>query len=171
MRRAARLRNWVHPPDLRVALFLLGGCAALFYLTTRFEAAPALLAQSLPATWFPRLLIGAIVVMSLLLPFEHLLAPGRRARLDHERKARIEPRAVLTALLLCVIVVSVKLLGLFLAMVAVAVLLPLLWDERRWPRIVLFAALFPLAVTLVFTVGLKVYFEPGLVGGYLPWSR
>ena len=165
------IARWVHGPDLRIALFILVVCTLLYYLTTRFEAAPALLGQNLPAQWFPRLLLGAIAVMTLLLPFEHLLAPGGRARLDEERKARIEPMAVLTALLLVAVVVALPLLGTFLTMIAVAVLLPLLWGERRWRRLVLFGTLFPLAVMLVFTFALQVYLEPGTFGSYLPWAR
>ena len=166
-----RLVRWVHPPDLRIAVVILAVCAWMYWLTTHFDPPPALLGQNLPAEWFPRLLLGAIAVMTLLLPFEHLLAPGGRARLDEERKTRVPRIAAVTALLLFALVAAVPLLGTFFTMVAVAVLLPLLWGERRWKRLVLFGVLFPLAIVLVFTVALQVYFEPGILGAYLPWTR
>src|SRR3546814_10834279 len=61
----------VHRTDLGLALVLLGVCAFLWWDTTQFADVPASLAQNAPPTTFPRLLLGAIALMSLMLPFEH----------------------------------------------------------------------------------------------------
>ena len=54
--------------------------------------------------------------------------------------------------------------GTALAMVLVCIALPLLWGERRAKVLVPYFVLFPLAVTVLFTQVLKVYFEPGAFG-------
>ncbi len=72
--------------------------------------------------------------------------------------------AYLTGGLLVLVVMSVKLIGTYFAMVLVCVLLPLLWGERRWTILIPFAAGFPTLVMLLFSKMLGVYFEPGLYG-------
>jgi putative tricarboxylic transport membrane protein len=72
--------------------------------------------------------------------------------------------AWVTAVLLALTVQSIAIIGTFLAAVVICFALPLLWGERRWKLLVPFAVLFPLAVALVFTQFLKVYFEPGIFG-------
>src|SRR3546814_17756437 len=59
----------VHRTDLGLALVLLGVCAFLWWDTTQFADVPASLAQNAPPTTFPRLLLGALALMSLMLPF------------------------------------------------------------------------------------------------------
>lgn len=152
-----------HGPDLRIAIIILVVCGALFYVTTGFDSVPVLLSQNIPATWFPRLLLGVIAVLALILPLEHLFMASGKAHLDAERKARIEPMSMFTALLLMAVVASMAYLGTFLAMVFVSVFLPLLWGERRWLRIAVYAAAFPTAVTLLFTQVLRVYFHLGIL--------
>ena len=72
--------------------------------------------------------------------------------------------AMITAVLLVLAVTSILLFGTALAMVLVCIALPLLWGERRAKLLVPYFILFPLAVTLLFTQVLKVYFEPGAFG-------
>ncbi len=68
----------IHRTDLWLALVILAGCAALYYATTRFEEVSALMAQNIPPEYFPRLLIWTIVVLTVLLPFEHLFLRTRK---------------------------------------------------------------------------------------------
>ena len=160
----ARLSALLHGPDLRIAVAILLVCAALFAITTTFDTVPEFLNQNIPATWFPRVLIVTIVVLTLILPVEHLFLEAGKDSLDEERKARIEPISMLTAVLLAIVVLGVYLLGTFAAMVLVSLLLPLLWGERISLKLVLFVVVFPAVVTFVFTQVLKVYFDPGLLG-------
>ena len=151
----------IHSTDLSITVIILAVCGALYFLTTRFEKVPEILAQGIPAQWFPRLLIWVIALLSLALPFEHRFRRAGREGLDEERKAPIEPITFATALLLAAVAASVPLLGTYLARIVATLLLPPLWGERRVPLLLLFAILFPSAVTLLFTQVLKVYFHPG----------
>lgn len=159
-----RLPSHLHWPDLRISLVIWLVCGWLFWLTTRFEKVAALLAQNIQPSWFPRLLIGTIFVLSLILPFEHLFMEAGKERLDEHRKARIEPISLLTAALLCAVVLAISYLGTFLAMVLVSAALPVLWGERVSMKLVLFVVLFPATVAVVFTQVLQVYFDPGVMG-------
>ncbi len=157
----------IHRTDLWLAVFILVGCAALYYATTGFEKVSPLMAQNIPPEFFPRLLIWTIVALTLLLPFEHLFLRLGRGDIDEDRSVRVKPMAILTAILLCGIVASILVIGTMLAMVLACVLLPLLWGERRAKVLIPFAILFPGAVALLFTQVLKVYFEPGMIGPVL----
>lgn len=155
----------VHPTDTVLAAIILAVMAALWYATTRFEEVSPLFAQNVGPAFFPRLLLTVIIALTLVLPFEHRLLEGGRKRLDKGRSHRIEPLTYLTAALLGIIVILMPYLGTTLTIVAVCVLLPLLWGERRFGLIAAFAILFPVVVTFVFNQLLSVYFEPGPLAG------
>ena len=157
-----------HRTDLGLALIILAVCAALYYATTRFEAVSPMFAQNVPPEFFPRLLIWTIVVLTLLLPFEHLLLAQRRTNLDEDRGDRIRPNTLVTAALLFAVVAAMPWLGTAPSMVVVCLLLPRLWGETRLWVAIPFAVVFPAAVTFVFSYLLKVHFEPGLLGS-VPW--
>ena len=152
-----------HPADSRIALLILTGCGALYYMTSRFEEVPDVLAQNIPARWFPRLLIWIIAALALLLPLEHRFRLGGTDGLDEDRAAPIAAAPLITAGLLCALVGSIHVLGIYPSMILTTLLLPLAWGERRWKWLIPYAILFPGAVTLVFNQVLKVYFEPGLL--------
>ena len=154
----------VHATDLAVCALLLGLAAIAYYFTTGFEEVSALLAQDVPPEFLPRLLIWTIVVLSLLLPFEHLLKPGGRAHFDNARSTPIAGMAYATAGLLFAVVLSIEILSTYLALVAVCVALPMLWGERRAKLLIPYALIFPTVVMLVFSKLLGVFFEPGLLG-------
>lgn len=158
----SRFSSLVHRTDLTLAVVILTVCAILYYLTTRFEKVPDLVAQNIPPEWFPRLLIWIIALLTLIIPFEHLFHKKGKAHLDEDRSARIKPISFYTAILLCLIVGSIPWLGTFFTLVLVCALLPLLWRERRIKVILPFAVVFPVLVTLLFVKVLGVYFEPGI---------
>ena len=163
-RPARRVADFVDGTDLAIAAVLLTFCAWVYYLTTSFEEVAPLFAQDVPPEFLPRLLVWTIALLSVLLPFEHLIKPDGRAHFHKARSKRIGRMAYLTIGLLILIVSSVQLIGTYLATVAVCLLLPLLWGERRWMVMVPFAAVFPTLVMLLFARVLGVYFEPGLIG-------
>lgn len=154
----------IHRTDLALALIILAICAALYYATTRFETVAPMFAQDVPPEFFPRLLIWTIVVLTLLLPFEHLFLARRRTDLDQDRGDRIRPNTVITGALLVAVVVAMPWLGTAPTMVVVCLLLPRLWGETRLWVVIPFAVVFPGAVTFVFSYLLKVHFEPGVLG-------
>lgn len=154
----------IHGTDLWLTLIILAVCGGLYYVTTGFDEVSQLLAQNLPPEWFPRLLIWTIVVLTLLLPIEHLFHARGKKHLDEDRRHRIKPMAMVTAGLLTLVVASMQWLGTFLAMIFLCVALPILWGERRLKVVLPFAIIFPTVVALLFTQVLKVYFEPGIFG-------
>ena len=167
-KRRPSLLSYIHIPDFRIAAIILVLCGVGYYLTTTFESVPDILAQNVPAEWFPRLLIWVILVLTLILPFEHLFLPGGRDQIDQDRKARIEPMSTFTAGLLFSVVISITFFGMYAAMLAITIGLPLLWGERRLKIWIPYVIIFPGAVLILFTKILKVFFEPGSVISFLP---
>lgn len=160
----ARPASSVHRTDLLVAAIILAGAAFLFYETTRFDQIPTGLAQNVPPELFPQLLLVLIAVMALFLPFEHIQKRREGVDLDTTRSDRIRPVTWLTGAVLFGVVLVVQWLGTVLAMVLACAALPVLWGERRFWLVALFAVLLPLAVTVVFVGLLKVNFIPGIAG-------
>lgn len=163
----AWISSRVHAPDLVLAAIVLAGCALLYYFTTQFGEIASILSESTPPALFPRLVIGTIAVLALLLPFEHLFHARGKKHLDEGRQHRIKPIAAATAVLLIATVAAMPWLGTAVTMVLACVALPLLWGERRVKVILPFALLFPGIVTLLFTKVLKVVFEPGILAWFL----
>jgi putative tricarboxylic transport membrane protein len=71
---------------------------------------------------------------------------------------------LVTALVLIGIVLAMPWLGTLPALIVTCALLPVLWGERRWWLVALYAIAFPLAITYVFVAGLEVNFIPGMAG-------
>jgi putative tricarboxylic transport membrane protein len=154
----------VHKVDLAVTAVIVALCAFLFWDTTTFEKVPPSLAQNVPPTLFPRLLLLLIVVMALFLPFEHVQKRAQGIDLDKERSDRVRPITLVTALALLGIVLVMPWLGTLPALVVSCALLPVMWGERRWWLVALYAIAFPLVITYVFVAGLEVNFLPGIAG-------
>lgn len=160
---AGKAAFFLHRTDLWIALVLFTICGLLLFETSRWETVMSSLSQNIPPTFFPRLVLGAIIFFTLLLPCESYFAAKRGVDLDEDRADRIEPITWITAAALVSIVALMPWLGTILTMLLASVGLPILWGERRPVVIALFAVLFPLIVTLLFTEGLKVHFLPGLL--------
>lgn len=154
----------LHMTDLAVALVIFAVCAALYYVTTTFDEVSNMLAQNIPPEFFPQLVIMIIAVLTLGVPFEHLLHTRRGENIDSDRSDRVKWMPVLTGTLFVVLVLGIPYLGMLLTMISVCAILPLLWGERRLKLIIPFALLFPLAVAYLFNKILLVYFEPGIFG-------
>ena len=50
-------------------IILLGLCTIAYWLTTGFSEVPAMLSQNVPPTFFPRVVISIIAVLSMILLF------------------------------------------------------------------------------------------------------
>jgi len=149
--------------DTVIAAIIVAVAAALFYVTSTFEQVAKGLSQNIGPEYFPRIVLVTIVLLALALPFESRMSGRKRARPADEPRERIEIRTWLTAALLTLIVSLIEVAGTIVTLVLVCGLLPLLWGDRRFRVVALFALLFPAAIKLVFEDVLKVRFEPGLL--------
>jgi putative tricarboxylic transport membrane protein len=157
--------SFIHGTDLILATVILALCGILYWVTTGFDEVPeALMAGGgIGPEWFPQLLLILIVGLTLIVPFEHNFHDDGKEGLDSDRKARIKPIAIYSAVLLCSAIGLMPWLGTVLTMVFACIFMPILWGEVRWKAIAIFAVVFPGIVALLFTQVLKVYFEPGIL--------
>ncbi len=162
--RGAGRRPLVDPTDAVVALLVLAAAGLAYQATTSFEEAPALLSQNITPAAFPRMLIALIAVLALALPFEHRFRGAGFAKLRQARAAPLRRVTWLTIAFVVLVATAAPYLGTVLTMLAVCIALPLLWGERRARLVLVFAAAFTVAVTILFGYVLKVYFEPGMLG-------
>src|SRR3546814_13000498 len=88
--------------------------------------------------------------MSLMLPFEHRFKDDGGEGIDKARAQRPQPIVYMTGAVLVAILAVTPWLGTFLAMVVAAVVIPLLWGERRYGILTAFAIGLPLIVLFVF---------------------
>jgi len=154
----------IHLTDLIVSLTVIAICLFFYYVTTTFDEVSNLLAQNVPPEFFPRGVLIIIMILALGLPFEHLVHRRRGENIDSERSERVRRLPYLSAALLFLSILAMPYIGTLLSTIGICVALPLLWGERRWRLIVLFALIFPTAVAYVFDRILLVQYEPGLFG-------
>jgi putative tricarboxylic transport membrane protein len=144
--------------DVIVGLVLLGFCGLCYWLTSGFDELPMMLAQNVPPTFFPRLVLGLVATLAVL-----LIAGGlRRTKTAHER---VKPIVYVTAVVVVATPALLEPLGTWPTLFLVTAALPLLWGERRRRRVLALAALLPVAVYVVFTLALDVRFPPGIFAG------
>lgn len=146
--------------DTIVGLVLLGLSLLGFWLTTDFRDVPAMLSQNVPPTFFPRLVLGLIALMSIM------LALGGLRRQAAARQV-IAPIVLATAGLILVTPAAIWLAGTWPTLVLVCVSLPLLWGERRMHLIALVALGLPVFVYVVFSAALGLRFPGGLLASIL----
>ena len=154
----------IHLTDLIVSITVIAICLFFYYVTTTFDEVSNLLAQNVPPEFFPRGVLIIIMILALGLPFEHVVHSRRGENIDSERSERVRRLPYLSAALLFLSVLAMPYVGTLLSTIGICVALPLLWGERRWRLITLFALIFPTAVAYVFDRILLVQYEPGLFG-------
>jgi len=140
--------------DAIVGAVLLVFCAIVYWLTTGFEHVPVMLSQNVPPTFFPRLILSFIAVLSVV-----LIASGLRR--ETESKERLRPIVFATAALIALAPLAVRWLGTLPTLALLAAALPLLWGERRYGRIAALALATPIVVYVLFTLALGVRFAQG----------
>lgn len=143
------------PRDFVPGVVLLLLCAGLYYVTTTFETDPLGLAQGMPATHMPRLVLGLIAGLTVL-----MMIQGLRAGAGEQKPA---PTATVwaTVALLGAAAACFEVLGVPLVFAAICATLPALWGARNWPAIIVFAAAIPTAIYIVFRLVLGVRFPVG----------
>ncbi len=146
--------------DTNVGIVLLALCAIVYWLTTGFPAVPAMLSQNVPPTFFPRLVISLVAILSVTLIFNGL---GKSAEVN----VRIKPAVLITASIIVLAGVLVGLLGTLLTLALIAIALPVAWGERRLRPLGILAVGLPAGIYLIFSVALGIRFPPGLLLDWL----
>ena len=135
------------------AAAVIAVAAVLFALTFGFEKLPAGLAGGFGAEAFPRLVLGVIAGLAVLL---FIAGPAS------EPQARIPAMVYYTGASLLVFMALVPLAGMLGAMFLFLVGLVYLWGERRAWLIVLIAAAVMAAIWAVFVRGFAIQLPQGL---------
>ena len=160
----ARALGLVHPVDLVVTIIILFGVGYLFYETTQFDEVSPLFAQNIQPSMYPQLLLWIIGALACFLPFVHILLAKKGKNIDKERNVAVHPLTKVTIVFLVVVVLASPYLGMLLTMITICLVMPRLWGYRKLIPTLLFAAAFPVAVSLLFSKVLSVYFDTGIFG-------
>jgi putative tricarboxylic transport membrane protein len=142
--------------DVMVGAVLLVFCALAYWLTTGFDEVPAMLSQNVPPTFFPRLVLTFIALLSIV-----LIASGLRREAETKEKPR--PVVLATAAVIAASPFAIAPLGTLPTLALLTAGLPLLWGERRYGRITALAVATPIAVYVLFTLALGVRFAHGAI--------
>jgi putative tricarboxylic transport membrane protein len=137
--------------------------AFLWFVTTEFEKVPDLFSNNIPPEMFPQILLTIILLMVLIIPFEHIFLKKNGKDIDASRKNPVQKSTIGTMAILSLIVILSQTLGATLTIVAISIALPFYWGERRLKVLVPYIIGFPLFVILLFNIILGVHFEPGLL--------
>ena len=144
------------PKDLIPGAVILAVCAALYVVTTTFDSDPLGMAQGMPATHMPRLVLTVIAGLAVLMIVQGVRAGSTDA-------ADAPPwRMWATAGILAVCAALFPTIGVPLAFFGVCVAIPILWGARRYGLVVAFAAAVPVAIYVVFQtlLGLRLPLGP-----------
>jgi hypothetical protein len=114
----------VRRTNLVVAAVALALCGVAFGLTYRFTVMPAAMVSGMGAAAFPRMVIGVIALLAVLVAFGIGTPPM-------EKPAPVPPMVWITAALALAFVGAVALVGMWPAAVLFIVGLGRLWGERR----------------------------------------
>jgi NO-binding membrane sensor protein with MHYT domain len=142
--------------DVVAGVALLLVCGTAFYATTTFREVPAMLSQNVPPTFFPRIVLAVLALLSLA-----LLAFSRNKR--DEPRAPLERPVYVTAGIFTVAVALVPYVGMLATVFLVSIGLSLYWGERSVIRIACLALGLPLAVYVVFVLALGMRFPSGVL--------
>ena len=134
-------------------------CAATYAITTTFEEVPVMLSQGIQPAVFPRLMISVIAVLSMI-----LIIQSRRKRQSARKPVPLV--AFATAGFLAVFVAAIDWVGTMIAIFLFCLVLPVLWGERRYLWIAVFAVLFPVSIFMLFSRMLEVRFPLGILQSF-----
>ena len=136
------------------ATVVVAVAAALFAATFWFEQMPEGITRGFGAELFPRMVLGTIVALALLLA----LTPASDAPLP-----RIPPMMWYTGASLLAFMALVPVIGMLPAMFVFLISLGILWGERRYWLLLLSATALMAAVWGVFVKGFGVQLPKGLL--------
>lgn len=140
--------------DSLIGVCLIAFCAFVFWLTTGFDEVPPMLSQNVPPTFFPRLVLSIIALLSLALILQGL-------KKEAKANEKIEPAVFVTAAIVAIAGLLLSFAGTLLTLSLVAIVLPIAWGERRARLIGALAVCLPAAVYLIFSFALGIRFPAG----------
>jgi hypothetical protein len=115
-----------------------------------------MLSQNVAPTFFPRLVIAVIAVLSVA-----LIVNSRNS--TKAARDGIARGTLVTAGVMIATVALIPRLGMLATTSLASIALPLTWGERRWLRIALLAIGLPASIYLIFDLGLDMRFPQGLL--------
>lgn len=146
--------------DRRVALVALIFSAVVYAYTYWFDEVPAALMSGMGAELFPRLVLGLLAFLAVLLAF-NIGSPPMDEPAPIPRDLWVIGGGLIGVMAL------LWLVGMWPASFAALVGLGLLWGERRWPLLMVSAAVQLIALYLVFVRLLGGSFPKGLLGSLI----
>ncbi|MFL2525407.1 MAG: hypothetical protein CBC96_01900 [Pelagibacteraceae bacterium TMED136] len=155
--------KFFHRKDLYLALVLVAFGAFVYYEAGKFPPAPAVLGDTLNADVFPKILVVILLFLTAIIPFEFKLTPEKVAKIDKDRNEKTLPITWITIFVLLTIVFLTDFLGAVLTMFVTCLLVPLVWGERNYVAVAIYAIVFPAFVWFLFNQLLGLYFAPGLL--------
>lgn len=142
--------------DLVAGGLILVLLAFLWWVTTTFDSDPLGMAQGMPATRMPRLILGVIAVLTVLMILQSLAKGG-------EAISGLPPWEMpATAAVLALAAFLFTQLGVPLVFFCVCVVLPIMWGTRNYGAVMAFAVGVPVAIYIVFKLllGLRLPMGP-----------
>lgn len=155
--------KFFHRKDLYLALVLVAFGAFVYYEAGKFPPAPAVLGDTLNADVFPKILVIILLFLTAIIPFEFKLTPEKVAKIDKDRNEKTLPITWITIFVLLTIVFLTDFLGAVLTMFVTCLIVPLVWGERNYVAVAIYAIVFPAFVWFLFNQLLGLYFAPGLL--------
>ena len=155
--------KFFHRKDLYLALVLVAFGAFVYYEAGKFPPAPAVLGDTLNADVFPKILVIILLFLTAIIPFEFKLTPEKVAKIDKDRNEKTLPVTWITIFVLLTIVFLTDFFGAVLTMFVTCLIVPLVWGERNYVAVAIYAIVFPAFVWFLFNQLLGLYFAPGLL--------
>jgi hypothetical protein len=146
--------------EFAITIWIAAFCALVYAITLTFPDLPPALSSGMGPAVFPRLLLGVIVALAVLLA---LLARGKA----DEAREPIPAMVYWTALAMLVFMGVLWLVGMAVAMFLGFVGIGLLWGERRWSILVLAGLALSALIYALFVKGFAVPLPRGLLGDWL----
>ena len=144
------------PRDIVAGSMILLVCLGLFYMTTTFETDPLGMTQGMPATKMPRLVLGVIAGLSVLMIVQGAISGPALVR-------PATPMVVWASVVfLGTVCATLATIGFPIAFFLVCCGLPLLWGVRNYRSIAIYALSVPCGIYLIFRIllGLRLPMGP-----------
>ena len=161
--KVSKFKSLFNKTDTIIAIFIFAIIVLLWNETDNFEEVSDLFAQNIQAETFPKILLIAIGLMTLMIPFEHLFLKNSGKDIDSGRKKKVSFITYATMIILLIIIASSEFLGAYITIAATCIIIPFFWGERNLKVLLPYIVLFPMAIIFIFNFLLGVYFEPGLL--------
>lgn len=142
--------------DLVASGLILVLSAFLWWVTTNFDSDPLGMAQGMPATHMPRLILAVIAALTVIMVLQSLAKGG-------DAIGGMPPwQMPATTGVLGLAAILFPQLGVPLVFFCVCIILPLMWGIRNFGAVLVFAAGVPIAIYIVFKLllGLRLPMGP-----------